>query len=1029
MIEKILKRRMIVGLTALLIIIIGLITLYQLPRREVPLIEHPLAMITTVYPGATASQVEQYVTGKIEAELAGISGLDDVSSTSQPNLSQITVKAESKGDNTKVWNQVQQKLELAQSKFPDGVQASQLETDLQMQGVSIYQIVAEHEADLYFLNDFLEKWEIAFNQVPGISLVQVQGMPESEVLLEVNPTLMLNAGLSPQQITHSLQGEITPSPPGKWNLDEMVFPLRIEDTKEVQDLVDLPLLREGKPTIYLGDMAEIKEVFKPDRNMVTYQGKPSVSLSFFVSSGIDLVKVDREISNVISEMEAELPEVLQLAQVYTQADAISEMFSSLGIAFLLALFFVVLISSAGLNRYASLGVAVTIPLAICGGILLLPVANVDMNQISLIAFIIVLGILVDDAIVVNENISRHRIEGKNAREAVIEGTRGVASSVIVSTIIIVLAFSPLMLLSGSAGDFIRPLPTVIIATIIFSTLVALFFIPVYRHWLEERLKSPEKLLDNGWLDKPLNRLQNYYMNTILPLILNKPKKYVALCLLVSLIAYALIPMLPKEFFPDVEREEIFVEIELPESYSLPASRMEIGEVEKHIRQQTGVREVNTFYATAMPRIFAMSGAAGVGQNSANMLVFADTSKVKSRQLKDQLIKDLNHIFPMAQFTFSVVEAGPPIGAPISLRLVSDSLEELQALTDELKQLFLAQAGVISVSDDLGISSPSLVFVPHGQSMHLHHVNQQQLGQALRLYGEGIKIGEIENKEKLEDLRLRYKGELKGLSQDLSELFLFNELGQSISLDYIAQPQTKLELTNIVHYNYQRSNTIRVYVDNHTSADKLLTGIDPNIEELISKYSASQIENTGESAARSEVFIEIGKIFLIVVFLLLLVMLVQFNSIRLALIIMATVLLSSSGALYSLFITSTPLGFMALMGVVSLAGVVVRNGIILIEFMEERLREGMNLIEAIKLAGGQRLRPILLTTGTSFFGLMPLALGSNLLFKPLAICIAGGLLYSSILTLVLLPCAYYIYRNKIAQKTNISISDDKQIDIN
>ena len=241
MLEQVLKRRLVVGLTAMLILLSGLITLYQLPRREIPLIEHPMAMITTLYPGATASQVEQYVTGKLEGELAGISDIKELSSRSQPGLSQITIKAESKGDNTRVWNQVQQKLELARAEFPEGVQEPLMETDLQLQGVSIYQMVAEQEGDLYALNAFLEKWDTAFSQLPGVAQVQIQGMPEREILLEIDPARMLAAGLTPTRIIYSLQKEIRPSPPGKWNLTETVYQLRIDQSVDVTELLKLPL--------------------------------------------------------------------------------------------------------------------------------------------------------------------------------------------------------------------------------------------------------------------------------------------------------------------------------------------------------------------------------------------------------------------------------------------------------------------------------------------------------------------------------------------------------------------------------------------------------------------------------------------------------------------------------------------------------------------------------------------------------------------------------------------------------------------
>ncbi|HZJ85414.1 MAG TPA: efflux RND transporter permease subunit [Syntrophomonadaceae bacterium] len=1020
MLNKVLKHRLALVLIVILILFSGIATLFQLPRREIPLIEHPIALVTTVYPGATANQVEKYVTEKLESEFSHIIGIDNITSISQPGLSQITIKADPKMDVGGTWDKVDQKIDLAKMTFPSGVQESSLETDLQMQGVSIYQLVALAEEDLFALEELLGKWEPAFNQMAEIGQVQIQGMPRTELLVEIEQSKMLAAKLRPNEIMQLIKQEISPSPPGNWVLENTIYQLRIKELNDIRELLHLSLpAKNGQADLRLGDIVDIREVLAPKQELVSYQGQPSVALSFFASSGVDLVKVDREVSQLIGEMALELPENIELHQVYTQANAISNMFRSLGLAFLIALFFVVFISSAGLNRYAALSVVITIPVALCAGLLALPLVNVDMNQITLIAFIIVLGILVDDAIVVNENISRYRLEQNTVLTSVLEGTKDVASSVIISTLIIIFAFSPLWFLSGGAGDFIRPLPTVIIATILASTLAALFIIPIYRHWLEERFRVKEKLGNNGWLDKGLGQLQVSYENKLIPKVLKNPWKYVAFCLILSMFAYLLVPIIPKEFFPDVERTEIFVEIQLPKTYALAATREKVSEIEDYILAQKGISQVNSFYATPMPRIFGMSNANAVGENSANMLIFVDIKEVKSRHMKDYLAKELNKEFPLVDFTFSVVESGPPIGAPMSMRLTGNSLEEMQALSDEIKDLLLSQPGVIGVSDDFGVPSPTLTFQANETNMRLHKISQGQIGEALRLYGEGIKFGEFATAEELHDVRLKYKDSIIESNPDLSKTILFNNLGQAIPLNYVVDINTNLELMHITHYNHQRSNTIRTYLDGTTSANKFGRLVIPDIDRIVALHPDIYLEYGGESVARTEAFVEISQIFIIVIFLLLLVMVIQFRSIPLALIIMATVLLSSSGALYSLFITWTPLGFMSMMGVVSLAGVVVRNGIILVEFMEQRLNNNMDLYEAVKLAGGQRLRPILLTTGTSFFGLMPLVLGKNLLFKPLAICIAGGLLYSTIFTLILIPCAYYLYRRRFPIESPLS----------
>lgn len=288
-------------------------------------------------------------------------------------------------------------------------------------------------------------------------------------------------------------------------------------------------------------------------------------------------------------------------------------------------------------------------------------------------------------------------------------------------------------------------------------------------------------------------------------------------------------------------------------------------MESFILEKEGIREVNAFYSTAMPRIFGMSSAQAVGSNSVNMLVFTDSQKVKSRKVKDQLNYELAEEFPEARCTLSLIESGPPVGAPLAIRITGDSLDDLQALTDEIRQLLLSQSGVLSVNDDLGQPVPSLTFVPDRQGMYIHNVNHQQVSEVFRLHDEGIKIGQFDNGSKLLDMRMRYTGEVKGISQDFSGINLFNDIGQTVPLDAVGYPKVDLELQHIVHYNYQRSNNIRAYLQSDTPVDEVLACISPKIKETAGKYPGINLEFSGENAARTEVFIEIGKIFLAVIF--------------------------------------------------------------------------------------------------------------------------------------------------------------------
>jgi multidrug efflux pump subunit AcrB len=764
MMEQLVKRRLIIGLAVLLVLSMGLITLYQLPRREIPVIQHPIATVDTLYPGASAGQVETYITDRLEASFTEIPGIKEVTSVSQAGFSQITITVEDNKNQEQVWNKVQQKINRIKTEFPDGAGTPSLHTDLQMQGVAIYQLVAEQEEELLFLEDWIDSWETAFRQVPGVVRVEIQGLSQRELRLRANPQKLTALGLSPAQLITIIQKEIHPAPPGQWNLEEKIYRLHFP-APDPDQLLQIPLGTDSTGhTIYLKDVATLEKAYPQDREMVTYEGKPSVSLSFFASNEKDLLKIDRQLRDLVQAMERELPEEIELVQVYSQADPIQRMFHDLGISFILAMLLVLLITSAGLNAFASIGAGLSVPLAFCGGILVLPWAGVDMNQITLIAFILVLGDLVDNAIVVNENIARHMAGGMLHQEAIRAGTGEVAPSIVSSTLIITSTFFPLLFLSGSSGDFIRPLPVVIISCIVASAIAALVFIPVYRLRFDRYLQNREAHFQSGWLHKQLEQAGDFYSRKIVGRLLQAPLKYAAGGLLISLLAFGLVKVIPVEFFPDVEREELFVEIEFHPSTAQTGGQEKMARIREFIGGQKGVRQVNTYYGTAMPKIFGMSTSSASGPDSGQILVFVDSRQASARQVRDVLSQRLGEAFPRERFSLSVVESGPPLGAPLAFRIKGDSLEELQGASDELRQAFLSQPGVLSVKDDLGQAIPRIVFQPLPAAMVFHEVQAGQISQALRLYGEGIDLGEVREGNDLIDLRLQYGRELKGISR-------------------------------------------------------------------------------------------------------------------------------------------------------------------------------------------------------------------------------------------------------------------------
>lgn len=693
------------------------------------------------------------------------------------------------------------------------------------------------------------------------------------------------------------------------------------------------------------------------------------------------------------------------------------LFRDLVIAFGLAVISVLFVCSLGLNLSTAFSVAIAIPVSLSIGAIILPFIQVDLNQISLIAFIISLGVLVDDAIVVNENIDRHLQKGKTPFKAAVDGTKQVSVSVITSTLTVVFTFLPLVLLPGAAGAFIRPLPTVLISTIIASTIVALGLIPMYRVIREtSRIKSgnigtnKSERKPAGLLGDFIEKLANWYGEVILKRVVRRPLLFTISGFLLGTIAYALIPFIPLEFFPDTNREEVFIEAILPEGVVISETDEEMKKVATWLQDQVEVRTVTTYVGANIPRLFGMTGSSQIGPNKANFLVFIDKDKTTTKEMVDLWNERLPKEFPEMMVTLSVIESGPPVGAPIAIQISGESLETLIELTNQVKSVLSSVEGVASISDDVGSQLPTLDIVPNRTAMDQWGITSREISESLRLLGDGIPLGQIEQQEQLLDMRMTYFQEgTKSLDQ-LENIYLPTREGEAISLATFVDVDSTFSIQTIPHRNNVRTITVRAYPGERTT-DEILADSRKELDEIFVSETGYSLVIGGENSARSDVFIDIGKIFIIVLFLVLIVLAIQFYSLVIPFLILSTVYLAISGALFGLFITQTGLGFMSMMGAVSLAGIVVRNGIMLIEFFEQSRKLGMELVDAVIHVGKVRFRPIILTSVTSIAGLMPITLGNNPLFKPLGIAIVSGLFFSTILTLIIVPALYMLYAKR------------------
>ncbi|WP_223700757.1 efflux RND transporter permease subunit [Sutcliffiella deserti] len=1012
MFNALIKKPKVTLIFLLLLIVIGAITYFQIPKREIPEISLNVGTITTVYPGAAPNVIERDITTPLENELLDIKGLDSVTSVSGVGISNIVLELTDSADRDQVFSLVRQAVSDVSREFPEEAMEPIVNSDIQMGAISSYHLLNEDRSILLEQKELINDWIPQIENIEGVRKVSVKGLAESNYLLEMNMERMQQNDVRLPDVITAIQNELEITPLGSQQEGNQVSQLTIEHIQNIEEVekVFVKKNQDGE-SIYIGDFATLTQISTDQEDFISFNGTPALSLTIMQEKGVDIPALQAKVDTEMERLSSDLPAEVELNLYYTQNEIVGKIFTDLGLSFLISILAVVLITFFGLNAVSALLVAISIPISIALGLIPLPYASVDLNQISIIGIIIALGILVDDAIVVNDNIQRRYQLGDKPLEGALTGTKEVRVSIITSTLAIVFTFLPLTFISGPNGAFISALPTILISTIIGSTIVALTIVPIFLAW--RRKKSSKKSRD-GLLGKQFENLSDWYSKKVLTKIVKKPLVTGFAVLIFCTATYALVPFIPVVFFPSADREEVTVTVTLPAGTPLEETEARLQLIEDSLKEEEAIYETTIFAGSGEPGIFG-STLSNSGENTGQIVVRVNREEQSAAATIEEWQPKLREEYPDAVIMLSTIEAGPPVGAPIALSVVGEKIDELMDTVNRLKEDIQGLKGSGAVIDDVGTPLPTIQYVPVREVMEEHGITAQEISNQIRLVTEGIPVGSYEAGMERETLTISQDfvedGETLELSQlELPSKYETTEFGAPVlvPLSELVTVEETEALPLIPHKDGERTITVRVYPGEEDK--QKLEGEVMEIAESLETATTS-ISVGGESSARSDFFIEIGKLFLIVIFLIYILMVVLFNSLRLPLLIMSSVYLAISGALIGLFLTQTGLGFMAMMGIVSLAGIVVRNATVFIEFMEQRLQNGSSLSEAVIDSGKARLRPVVLTAFTSIAALLPIAFSGDVLFTPLAISIISGIFFSTFFTLLFVPAFYIVIKKK------------------
>lgn len=1025
MIEKALKYRKITLLFFLLALIWGYFSFDSLNQRENP--ENPVsfASVQTVFPGASPQQVEQFVTRPIEERINESKHFASIHSTSSANVSFIAVEVKIDVDNDEAFEKLREKIQMAEADLPQTVQKPVINDDLAQIATQFihFNVDSDHEIDS--LRPLLKEWKTQLRTVNGVSHIDIVGLAEQEVRIQLDFNLLKEKHIPWTLVAKTLEDTYERSPLGLLEKDEKNHILQMTGEWETaEDISETIILTDqGGQKVLLNDLSHTYLANKEHVEMVYHNGDPAVTLVIHAEAGADIPSLQDQIDQKIKELELSLPDYATFKSGFSQKEKIDAMFSDMGTSLLLGMIAVIFVCYLGLTLGSAIIVALAIPISIAIGFIPLMWLGIDLNQITIASLVIALGILVDDAIVVNDNIERRKELGDKPFQASLTGSREVSISILTATLTTSAAFLPLYFLPGDVGEFVRAIPIVVTLTVFASLALALTIIPIFRHWAADlAINKHKRKTQPGLLGPHIHRLGHAYKRLLRRLI-ERPIITGIIALLIGSSSFVLLPFLDVQYFPKSEHGELLIDTNLAEGTSLEKTDRTVREAANWVQDQPGVISVSAYAGRTTPQ-FYYNELEFFGSHVGQLYVIVDTDEVETEELLSPWRNTLQDTFSQVQIIPRELEQGPPVGVPIEVRIMGPNIDEMSRISEQIQNELSNIDGAVNVSDSMDYDRMTTVFDFKKDKLHEQGVSERDLSATIRLATEGIQVASLQHDDQLIDVTI-YAGESnqaeKRLAEErITELLVPSNAGENIRLDDLVTRHTEQGYSNIQRRNLMRTISVHSYTEGRYVND-ILDELVPKIDQM-SLPPGYFIEYGGESEATTQAFADIGKLSMVVALLIFIIMVIQFHSFLIPIIIMSTVYLAAGGAIIGLFVTNTPIGFMALLGVVSLSGLVVRNGIILIEFIRQTRKQGSPLLDGVAEASRTRLRPILLTMATAIAGLFPMAIFGGSLWQPMAMTIISGLIFSTILTLFVVP-SFYVFLTRTRRNKQSKVRFD------
>ncbi len=1011
------KRPIMTTLSFLTVIILGLFSLTKLPIDLYPDIDTNTLMVITMYPGASAKDIEQNVTKPLENTLNSVEHLKHITSTSRENTAVITLEFEYGYDIDVLTNDVRDKLDMVKSTLPDDAENPiifKFSTD--MIPICILSVQAkESMAGLYKILDDNVANPLA--RVDGVGSVSISGAPKREIHVYVDPTRLEAYNLSVEQIASVIGAENRNVPGGSFDIGSNTYAMRVQgEFDDTDQLRIIPVGTYEGRTVYLSDVARVEDSLEERTQHSYIDGEEGAIIVIQKQSGANSVQISEKVQAMLPQLQKNLPSDIKIGVVVDTSDNIRNTIDSLVETVMYALLFVMIVVFLFLGRWrATMIIVITIPVSLIASFIYLYATGNTLNIVSLSALSISIGMVVDDAIVVLENVTTHIERGADPRQAAVHGTNEVAVSVIASTLTLIAVFFPLTLVTGMTGVLFRQLGWMVTIMMIISTTCALSLTPMLcSQWLRLRPRNTKKNFYSH-IEKGLDAFDAAYARLLGKVVTHRGTT-ILVCLGIFVGSIFLMQFVGTEFFPTQDNARIGVNLELP-----IGSRVEEAEA--------SMARLDSVWSSKYPEIQTMSYTVGPASSDNTFASLSDNGphiismnirlsdpgdrKRSISDIADDMRADINEDFP--EFKKAQVNVGGGRGAgmggqsTVDFEIYGYDFDETDKVARDLEQILRGINGTADVTISRSDYQPEYQVDFDREKLSFYGISLQTAAYYLRNRINGSTASQFREDGEEYDIKVMYAPEHRTSISDIENIVIYTNTGKGVRLKELGTVVERFTPPTIERKDRERVITVSAVVDG-VPLSQVVTDAQAEIDSL-SLPSGISIQIAGSYEDQQDSFSDLLMLGVLIVLLVYIVMAAQFESLTYPGIIMTSLLFAFSGVFLILWLTGHTLNVMSMIGAIMLIGIVVKNGIVLIDYISLNRERGLSIRRAVIDGGRSRLRPVVMTTLTTILGMVPMAVGTGQgaeLWRPMGVAVIGGLTFSTILTLLFVPVLYCVF---------------------